>query len=395
MRRSLLIAAILALTGCDWNFRPETLVENMRLIGVRATPADLHPGETAKLDALVLDPSRPGQQNSVLWIGCDPDPFNLNRSVCSDPDLVNDPAKLTGNTGELPPGVKIIGFNANAAYTASPTLFDALPAGDERRISGTAGQVILFAVAEQVAPNASEEELRALFDRVQKKEVRSVIAIFRIHLSESPERNTNPEVSGLIVGGERWPAGARVTVLPGEPVRLDLEAPDSTFEPFTNSTPSGVEQKTERVLTAWYSTTGRFSEERTALREDVTTVFTSPGVDPKDPIPERRTGTIYTVLRDTRGGQSWKEFPLFVCDASLAAPQVTGVTWPATESDPVVLSGNELASVLDVVVDGRALERGAFISARGTWEGFLPAGVPVGAKRGWFTSRTCARGPLP
>lgn len=397
MRALLLVSLALALTGCDWGFRPETLVENMRLLGVHASPPDLKPGETAKLDALVLDPSRPGQPNTVLWVGCEPDPFNQNRSVCTDPDLVNDPSKLTGNTdgGMLPPGVKVIGFNSNAAYTAVPTVFDALPAGDERRISGTVGLVVLFAVAEQVSPTATEEELRALFDRVQKKEVRSVVAIFRLRISESPERNTNPEVSALLVGGERWPAGARVTVLPGEPVRLDLEAPDSAFEAFTNQTPSGLENKTERILTAWYSTTGRFSEERTAIREEVKTVFTAPGADPKDPVPERRTGSIYTVLRDTRGGQAWREWPLFVCDPALPAPGITGVTWPAQAGDAVVLRGEHLSSVLDVVVDGQALERGAYIEARNTWEGFLPAAVPLGAKRGFFTARTCARGPLP
>ena len=46
------------------------------------------------------------------------------------------------------------------------------------------------------------------------------------------------------------------------------------------------------------------------------TIFTAPG-STADPVPERRTGILYTVFRDTRGGQSWREWPFFVCDDSL------------------------------------------------------------------------------
>jgi len=403
VRRALVIGLVaLASAGCDYGFRPETLVENLRLLGVQADPADLAPGETAALRALVLDPSRPGQRSTVLWLGCAPDPYNLNRSACSDVETLSNAADLfspdggSPDGGMLPPGVSVIGFNDNASYTADAHLFDSLDAGDERRITGTVGQALVFAVAEEVPPNASQEELAELFRRVQNNEVRSLTALFRVRISESPERNRNPALSAFFVAKERWPRGAHVTVLPGEPVELDGDAPDDAFEQFTNPTPTGVEEKTERILVAWYSTAGRFTEARTALREQVKTVFTAPGgADETDPVPTSREGTLYLVLRDTRGGQAWTQVPFYVCDAARPAPVVTQVEWPSTATDPVVLRGENLAELLDVVVDEVALEDGAYSPTNDTWRGFLPAGVDVGQARGRYLTRACGRGVLP
>lgn len=403
MRRALVTLSVglgLALSACDYGFWPETLVREMRVLGVRAQPSDLAPGETAQLEALVLDPSRPGKQTTVLWLGCEPDPFNLNRSACSDFGLLQNAGSAFAPSADggtsLPPGVSVIGFGAQAAYRVPANVFAALPAGDERRVSGTVGQVLAFAIADEVSPTATPEELEALFARVQAGTVRSLVVLYRVRISESPERNRNPVLGTLTVAGETWPTGAHVTVLPGEPVELDADAPDDTFERFTNVTPSGVEEKTERVLVAWYSTAGRFSEERTAMREAVKTVFTAPGgSDAKDPVPERREGSLYVVLRDTRGGQAWATVPFYVCDAARPAPRITRVGWPATAADPVVLEGSDLEQVLDVVVDGAALEDGVYSPTSGTWRGFLRAGAEVGAPRGTYTTRACGRGQLP
>jgi hypothetical protein len=394
MRRALFLAAALLLVGCDPGFRPETLIQDMRLIGVSANPPKLNPGESTRVSALVLDPTRTSP-STVLWLGCEADPFNLNRSPCANPDVLQDPSSLTAGTGMLPPGVTVIGLNDQAFYSVPAGLFDVLAPDDPRRQKGTVGQVIAFAVAETVSAQATRDELQALFDRVQRKELKSVLALFRINISESPVRNTNPVVDSLVVANETWPKGARFFVRPGEPITLDVLAPESTFEPFVLDTPTGPEMKTERILTAWYSTSGRFSETSTALGEGVKTIFTAPGAIAADPVPERRTGSLYTVFRDTRGGQSWREWPYFVCDTSLASPAVSSVDWPADAMSPVVLHGAALDSVLDVIVDGVALERASFLEASGTFEGYLPAGVAVGTKRGLMHTRLCTRAPLP
>jgi hypothetical protein len=91
MRLALLFS--LLLTACSpEDFPTETLVDRLRMLGLTSTPADLAPGETARLQSLVVDPTRAGQPTTTFWIGCDPDPFNLNRSACADPAVVNNPA---------------------------------------------------------------------------------------------------------------------------------------------------------------------------------------------------------------------------------------------------------------------------------------------------------------
>jgi hypothetical protein len=395
MRRAstwLLVGSLAALaTGCDFGFKPQGLVEDLRVLGVRSTPADLAPGETARLEALTPDPS--GRPTTVLWLGCEADPFNLNRTACADTQLLDDPASFVG--GELPNGVSLIGFNQTAAYSTPPTLFDVLPAEDSRRVSGTVGQVLALAVAEAISPFATQPELEALFDRVKRKELKSVVSIFRVHVSESPERNANPVLGSLTVDGLAWPEGAPLAVTPGAPVTVDLEVPDADFEPYTSLTPDGPVASQERLLVAWYSTSGRLEPPRAALREDVKTVFTPPGSgDVTDPVPAARTGTLWAVVRDTRGGQSWREWPLYVCDPSLTEPRLTAVEWPTQARSPVVLRGEGLESILFVSVDGRALEQGGWVASRGTWEGQLAEGVALGGARGELVAKTCQRRPL-
>lgn len=379
------------LTGCTpETFPVESLVDNLRLLGVSATPADLRPGESTRLDALVVDPTRPAQATTTFWIGCDPDPFNLNRSVCSDPAVLNDPAQL-GDMSSLPAGVRFIGLNGLANYAAPVGLFNVLAADDARRVLGTTGQVLGISIAEEVSPTAPMDELRAVFERVQKKEVRSLVSLFRVRISEDPERNTNPRVARLLVDDAQWPQGARVMMKPAQVVDLDVDATDETFEPFTATTPNGPEARVERVLVAWYSTSGRFSEERTAMREAVKTKFTAPGAKAFDPVPERRTGTMWTVLRDTRGGLSWSEFPYFICDEALPEVTVSQVRPLVSRTDSVVLEGANLASVLDVMVGGVAVARGRANATGSSWEGTLPASVTTGTQPVVIHTRRCER----
>jgi hypothetical protein len=185
-----------------------------------------------------------------------------------------------------------------------------------------------------------------------------------------------------------------VLVRAAEPVTLDIDAPDSSFENFELINSIGVEQKTERILTSWFSTSGHFSEETTALREGVKTIFLSPGTSDRYPVPEKRTGSLYTIFRDTRGGQGWNEWPYFVCEDGAPQPVVTSIDWPSSAGDAVVLHGSDLNSVVDLVVDDVALENGAFSALTSTWRGFLPAGVALGGPRGTVHRRDCTRAPL-
>jgi hypothetical protein len=388
VRRALLVAVVAA-SACDNGFKPETLVDGLRVLSVRSTPADLAPGETASLEGLVLDPSRPDAGTTTLWLGCEPDPYNENRSSCSDPALLQDPGNFAGADGGLPPGVTLLGLGAKATLKTSSTLFDVFPAGDPRRVSGTVAQVLAFAVAAEIPAGATPNDLQDLLAKVRSKEIASLITLYRARISEDPQRNANPVFQHLLVNGAAWPDGAHLVLKELEPVQVDVDVPDASFEAFTNATPNGPEQKTERILAAWFSTSGRFSEARTALREGVKTVFTGAG-GKGDPVPGNRTGSMWIVLRDTRGGQAWQEVPFVLCSPGLPTPNVTTVRAPSNPAFPVTVDGDHLDYLVDVLVGEKALVHGGLNPATGYWEGTLPA-LPSGTYSVDFLSRSCGR----
>jgi hypothetical protein len=376
------LALALGTTGCDEEFKPETLLSGFRVLGVRANPAELKPGQTAVLQALIVDPSRPGKRNTVLWLGCDPDPFNLGRSACSDVGELADPAALTapspdGGQAELPPGMHVIGFNENAAYTAPADAFAQLPESDPRRKAGTVAQVLAITVAEEVSLGASQAELAALFERVRNKEVQSVMALFRIRISEDAQANKNPELSELLVDGAKLPLGARLRLPASVKTNLTLTAPASSFEEFDQLTPDNPQpvHKTETLIAAWYSTAGRFTEARVAIGSETEELFTAPGGSAKEPVPENRSGSMFAVVRDTRGGQTWVEYPFFLCAGGLPPPEITSMdpeTAPGDAQTPVTFKGTNLGSVLDVLVGGKVVTRAVYSPTRDLYEGMLP-----------------------
>ena len=390
----LLVLAALLASGCGEAWSPESIIEDLRVIGVKAEPAELKPGERATLSALILDPTRPAAKSTVLWIGCDPDPFNLGRSACSNPEVLQDPSTLTGG-GALPPGVKVIGLNSAASYTAPKDLFSLLASDDPRRQTGTVGQVLAIAIAKESVGIPTEAELTALFEKVKNKELKAVVTLFRIKVSESPTRNNNPKISGFKVAGELQRPGVRTRVFPAQKLEVGLEAPDDSFEPYIEVTPTTSEEKLERLTSAWYSTSGRFAAMRIALRSEVKGSFTVPGDPefPNDKIPESRTGSFFVVLRDTRGGQDWIVHPFWICDITAPEPWPTALRSPVNKGELVVLEGTSLEGVLDVEVEGVGLTQGAVNPATGNWEALIPPTVAPGTYPITLHRKNCRVGP--
>ena len=62
--RRLALLPLLALAACGTDFAPASQVQGFRVLGLRAEPPDLHPGDSTTLDALVVNPSDPSQPTS-------------------------------------------------------------------------------------------------------------------------------------------------------------------------------------------------------------------------------------------------------------------------------------------------------------------------------------------
>ena len=397
MRRALVVTLAL-LWGCAEEFKPESNVDGLRVLGVRAEPAELRPGETAQLEALVVDPSAPGRQNAIFWLSCDPDPFDLGRSACSDLAQFGDPASLVqpgaggdGGTPALPPGMKLAGFGDRAFYSAPADLFAQLDPGDSRRQTGTVAQLLLFVIGEPISPTATEEELSQVLARVRSGETPSVIAIFRVRVSEAEMVNRNPEIGDLMLDGRAIPEGAHVFFRPGDESALEFTAPEHAFEQYEQVVPGGVETRTERLIAAPYTTGGSFSLERVAVNEPVTTVFRAPGGREDDPVPAPGRGRFWVVYRDTRGGQAWREHRLHACEPTMEAPRVVRVTTEAAAGGVrVALQGEGVDRVLDAFVGGVALRDAAYSPSAGRFRGMLPEGaLPAGAHAVTLRTRDC------
>jgi hypothetical protein len=383
----MLLLSMCLLGACQDDFRPVTLVDNLRVLGMRADPAELSPGEAARLSALVVDPSRPGSSSSVLWIGCEPDPFNANRTACSDVGVVGSASSVAG----LPPGTRIIGFNEAASYVAPADIFKALPVDDVRRKVGTTGQVLAIAIAEEVAPNATMSVLQEVLGRVQRGDTRSVVTLFRLPIAEGVQKNAHPTVPRLLVDGDPLPLGARLALRPNQALPLDVEIEPQDFESYVQVTPSGEDAKVERVVVAWYATRGELSQARTVLSESVKTTLTLTKPVAEEAAESERIGQLYVVLRDTRGGQSWQTFSTYACNPKGPTARVTSVKIPTSSGEPLLIEAENPEAVLDIALNGVALRALTLNPSTGRIEAQLAKGQLRTSGPTRVISKNCTR----
>ena len=378
------LAAVLVLgSSCGVQFSPETLVDSLRILAITSEPPEAAPGDPSTVNVLFGDPTRVGQVSTVIWVGCEPDPLDLNRSACNDASILIKPSLIT----TYPPGLKLLGFGPRAIYSAAPGVFDTLAPDNVVRQNGSVGVVMAIVIAENVNVSATGEELTKVFQRIENKETPFAIGLSRIVVSQKAQKNKNPTITGLTFDGAPLPLGARLQVRAGQEVALGVQVPESAREHYTELQPSGPVEKQEVVLGAWYSSNGRFSRERFDVTATDATTFSAPGSKkfPEDPVPEKRTGQMWLVVRDNRGAQAFEQFRFYVCDESLPTPRVTAVTAPTAAGDPVLVTGDDMPRVLDILIGGVALATSTFSVSRGAFVGFppmLPSGTYPVTMRG-------------
>jgi hypothetical protein len=396
MKRGSLAVLALAATACSNSFTPDTLVNSFRVLGVEADQPELHPGDTTALHALVVDPTRPGQTNTLLWIGCDPDPLDLGRSACSDLATLQDPTALAlnvdGGAFVLPPGMHEIGFDDSAAYQAPTDTFADIPDASVQRLEGSVADVLIIAAAGELPITATDAQITAFFTSVQNGTIPSIVVIDRVVISEEQILNQNPVLDDLWVDGAPIPDGGTFRVSAGETAKLSMTAPASSYEQYDLYEPDGtIEPQQEELLAAFYSTTGTFSDDQAALDGGIPVTFTAPDGGAQNPLPTDRGGTVWVVVRDTRGGESWVQYPLFICDSTLPAPAVTGISptsGVANGSTVLTLQGENLSSVLDVALGDGALRATSYFAANQTFRGLVPP-LPSGSYPVTVRGRDC------
>ena len=108
MTRSVLALAALLLAACNTGFEPQYRVRDVRILAVRSgvtagSSADVAPGDTLVLQALVANPGRRADVR-IGWFACLP-AATEGKVPCEDATLIQDPSRLAGLSGVIPLGV--------------------------------------------------------------------------------------------------------------------------------------------------------------------------------------------------------------------------------------------------------------------------------------------------
>ncbi len=304
MTRTLLLAAALLLAACNTNVDPQFRVNDVRIMAIRSAvlagaSADVQPGDTLVLDALVANPlGRPGL--SIEWFACLP---QGNDAVlpCSDLATLSDPSRLAGD-----PSVMVLGSGPHVEYTPpAAKLTAALDFAIDTARREPTYRCRLYAELVVVVV-ASAEGKRS----VAEKAVRVVPTSLPPDVTSYYTLNHNPKADdvlrapsdpdactgGTSLGAGPFPAGktvicGRANSVPGTYTadRFNLCNPDGSITP----------EQDESLSWQWYAAGGDFPA--------VGGVGNARG-DHVDFTRPPDAFALWGILRDGRGGTDWVSF---------------------------------------------------------------------------------------
>lgn len=294
----------LLLAACSTGFDPQYRVEDLRILAVRSLvpasgSADAAPGETLGLEALVANPLGRSPL-SVRWFLCAPPPPG-EIPACLDPELLRDPAALAAHPSvvELPPGPATT-FTVPSGPEVAAAIALAVDLATRNPSFACRLYVELPVVA--VAEAGGERDLAVKRVRIVPSAASLPPALAGAYLT-----NLNPTVERIyrdpldrdrclqgtpLDGGSPFPAGA--AVLCGLPA-----APGG---PYNECGPDGERTEVRELhFWQWYVTGGEFPD------------FDGIGNATGDAVDyERPPGafTLWSILRDGRGGVDWVRLDL-------------------------------------------------------------------------------------
>lgn len=315
-------AALLALAGaaaCNTGFAPQYRVEDLRILAVRthvqgSAAADLRPGDTLVLEALVANPTgRAGL--AVDWYGCLP-AASERLAACEDASLLADPARLASAPGVLslgsggPPAADPAppSFVTSIAVSvaATPELLEGTRFVADRARSDPNYRCKLWAELPVVAvARADGRELVAVKRvRVWPTDAQLSAAGFT-PAQELENLNLNPAITGVVrapADRDACTGGAAVDAGPfpaGETVVCGASDAGQRFDVCRPGEP--VTEDAEEMSWQWYVTAGEFPEFDGIGNADERDVdFVRPG----------GAFMLWAIVRDERGGVAWEGFPI-------------------------------------------------------------------------------------
>lgn len=285
----------LGISGCGASeMAQEWQLDRLRILGVRATPAEPQPGDTVTFESLVYVPPDV-TVTGVVWFGCLPD-GGVGFGCPIDPDLFEDlssadpatadPAELAAQFAALQEA-GLLGFEPFLPPTYAVPI-DALDTLDES--------------ARQEGRNAIIN-LTALPEGAEADDIE--LAYKRLPVSEAVTPNHNPDIEGIVASGADLRGG---TGTEGDPFRVrpkgkltfTPELAEDAVETYQYRTSTGeTEDRTEEPYFSWYLEDGTF-DQNISLPPFSETEYTAPK-------EAGWSGVVMAVVRDRRGGMGWSQ----------------------------------------------------------------------------------------
>lgn len=283
-------ALLIVLASCSDpipDFSPASLIDKLRILGVRAEPADIAPRQSTRLDALIADPLDGAREINSLWIICPPVSEGAS-SPCTQEQMVRDPTTLFSSP---PDGIVVVPFQSSISYQAPANALDGLAEGSAARTRGVTVAILLV-----VFEGHDVEALKT-------GQVEMQVALKQIRIAP-PEAslNQNPRVGNVTLEGAEWMPDSIGEATAGMAVRLAASATDGSVETFTRVLSDGTaSEETETMAFSWYTTKGTY---RSTLNANART---GNGESIRLDLPSRANEavTLHLVLRDARGGIDW------------------------------------------------------------------------------------------
>jgi hypothetical protein len=288
--RSLIRTSFLSLAallgGCADTFTPGSVIEDLRVLAIVAEPPEVRPPttpggptETVTLRAFaVIPPATPGAPPAapdpadVQWTFC---PFSVGASsgyACAVPACETPLAPAADGSVTVDP----IALGVACLASLGGSLPGAPPG------SGLPDQVEVL-----VRYVATSQGLRR--EAVQR------IPVWTSTPPATVERNLNPVIASATVGAG-CAGGAPGCSAASVPV--DVRIDPSSFQPY----PAGTDRTAlETVIVSYFTTAGRFTDERDQATVEAPTVGTS--LEATD-LGGARDAWVWVVARDLRGGEA-------------------------------------------------------------------------------------------
>jgi hypothetical protein len=278
---------LLLLTGCNANTLTQSWqLDRLRILGVRATPAEPQPGDLTTFESLIYVPAEMTLEG-VIWFGCLPD--DANAFGCElDASLLDDPKSASFE--ELSEA-GFIGYEPFFSPTWVPPA-DALDGLSEDAQKEGLSALINITAMPVGAEDDSELEL----------------AYKRVPVSYADTPNTNPDIIGVLVDGVEHPLGEPITAAAGQTLVLEPVMSEASIEEYSYTSTDGVsETRTEEPYFSWYTEAGAF-DQPFSLYPFTDVEWTAPTLT----ADQSYEGVMLIVLRDRRGGMAWLDLTVQV-----------------------------------------------------------------------------------